>query len=308
MKRKIIFLVLIISPGMTAFACDICGCGAGSSYIGILPDFRKRFIGWRYQQNGLQSHLGPGGLPTYLSTTETYRSMELWGAANIGDRFRVAAFIPFSYLHRANQANTFSQQGPGDITIIGYYELLNKKRTVDNSNLLVQSLWIGAGVKLPTGRYDPADKNIAQAAQNTFQLGTGSMDYSLHAMYDIRLQDAGINTNASYKINTANKYDYRYGNKFTLNMLAYYKWLLRKKITLAPNAGALFETATKDRQSNDISVFGTGGYTVMGTVGLELSIKQISAGANFQTPLSQKMGEGKIKAGDRGMVYISYSF
>lgn len=308
MKKKLILLMLILPLGMAAYACDICGCGAGSSYIGILPDFRKRFIGLRYQQNGLQSHLGAGGVPTYLTTTETYRSMELWGATNIGDKFRVAAFIPFSYLRRANQEKTSSQQGPGDMTAIGYYRLLNKKRTTGNANLLVQSLWIGAGLKLPAGRYDPADKNIAQAAQNTFQLGTGSWDYSLHAMYDIRLQDAGINTNASYKINTANKYEYRYGNKFTLNMLAYYKWLVGKKISVAPNMGALFEAAAKDHRSRDISVFETGGRTVMGTLGLELSVKQISAGANFQTPVSQQLGEGKIKAGNRGMVYISYSF
>lgn len=43
-------------------------------------------------------------------------------------------------------------------------------------------------------------------------------------MYDVRLMDAGINTNVSYKINTTNKYDYRYGNKLSANIPACYKF------------------------------------------------------------------------------------
>ncbi|RYG48592.1 MAG: hypothetical protein EOO01_13380 [Chitinophagaceae bacterium] len=123
-------------------------------------------------------------------------------------------------------------------------------------------------------------------------------------MYDCRIRQTGINVNAGYKINTANEYEYRYGNKFTFNTLIYHRLPIGEKITLTPNAGALYETATKDWKTKDIRVWETGGHSLMGTVGLEISVGRISGGFNFQTPLSQRLGEEKVKARDRGMIHI----
>lgn len=88
MKKKIILLVLstvaLFANIPQSAACDVCGCGVGSYYMGILPDFNKRFIGLRYQQNRLQTHLGSNGIRTPNSTNETYRTMELWGLGTLG--------------------------------------------------------------------------------------------------------------------------------------------------------------------------------------------------------------------------------
>lgn len=289
---------------ISTFACDICGSGAGGSYFGILPEFRKSFFGLRYQQNSLIHHLGSAGSTTYLTTTETFRIMELWGAVNIGKKFRITGFVPVNFIQRSNQQGTFNDKGLGDISAIGYYQLLNKQNTFYNK-LLQQSLWIGGGIKLPTGKYNPDDKNIQQSSQNTFQLGTGSIDFSVNAMYDIRLQNAGINTNISYKINTTNQYDYSYGDKFTMNILGYYKFRTANTLSIAPNVGILLETATKDHATKDLEVWQTGGRSLMGTAGMEFNAGKISVGVNFQTPLSQRLGEGKVKAGDRAMIHIA---
>lgn len=109
-------------------------------------------------------------------------------------------------------------------------------------------------------------------------------------------------------MNTFNKYDYQYGNKFTANVLGYYKIRLTKDLTIAPNTGVLYETAEKDWKTNDIRVWETGGRSLMGTVGMEVSLGKISTGANFQTPLSRDLGEGKVKANNRGTVHVSFSF
>lgn len=53
--------------------------------------------------------------------------------------------------------------------------------------------------------------------------------------------DLGVNLNTSYKLNTENQYDYRYGNKFTGNLLAYYKFNIKQKIRIAPNAVDLLQ-------------------------------------------------------------------
>ncbi|MBO9659841.1 MAG: transporter, partial [Chitinophagaceae bacterium] len=218
MKKICIVLMLLCSA--SAFACDICGAGSGGSYLGIMPSFRKKFFGLRYQYNSLRHHLGPGGSINYLTTTETYNTIEAWGAVNIGNRFRVTAFVPYNFIQRVNQQEKMNDQGIGDITVIGYYRLLSK---VNDGDKLNHSLWIGAGAKLPSGKYNPEDKNVQQASQNTFQLGTGSVDFSIHAMYDISCRQTGLNLNVGYKMNTANEYGYRYGNKFTANALAYHR-------------------------------------------------------------------------------------
>jgi hypothetical protein len=248
------------------------------------------------------------GNRTYLSNRETFRVVECWGAVNIGKKFRVAAFIPYNFIERTEQQLTMKRSGVGDITTIGFYQLLNKQQAVGKNSPLVQSLWIGIGVKLPVGDYNPADKNIQESAQNTFQLGTGSVDFSAHLTYDIRLQKVGINTNISYKLNGDNRYAYHYGNKFTLNMLGYYNIQAGDKFVLAPNTGIMYEQAIKDRKTMDIQVWETGGYSMMGIIGLEIAVGKISTGGNVQTPLSQNLAEGKIRAGNRGMVHVSMAF
>ena len=306
--KKLLIISSILCCSLQSIACDICGSGAGGGYMGLLPGFRKRFISCRYLQNGTVSHLGANGASTYLTSYETFRIAEAWGAFNIGTKFRVAAFVPLNSMERNNGSGHFTKSGLGDISVIGYYQLFNSQRGEEERKGLVQSAWIGAGVKLPTGKYNPAEKNITASQQNSFQLGTGSTDFSVHGMYDIRLKDAGINVNTSYKLNTANTYGYKYGNKFTLNMLGYYKIRLSKSISIAPNTGVLYEQSAKDEKVKGISVWETGGHSLMGTAGLEVALGRIGLGANYQTPLQQQLGEGKIKARDRGMVYVSFSF
>ncbi|MBP7558512.1 MAG: transporter [Chitinophagaceae bacterium] len=306
--KKCIVLLCFSLVSLSVLACDICGSGAGGGYMGLLPGFRKRFISFRYSQNSLLSHLGSGGSSTYLTTKENFQLLELWGAVNLGKRFRIAGFVPVNFMQRENGLGHFKQNGLGDISLVGYYQMLNSDKELKKSNRLLQSLWLGAGIKAPSGRYNPEEKNVQEGSQNTFQLGTGSLDYSLHMMYDISLNNLGLNTNIGYRINSANKYDYRYGNKLTANVLAYYKWQLNDGYAISPNAGILYESSSKDHKTSGISVWETGGRSTMGTLGLEVALGRIGLGMNYQTPLTQHLGEGKLKAGDRGMAYLSFSF
>lgn len=301
-------LIFLLTGLYEAHACDICGCGVGNYYIGILPDFKKRFLGLRYQYKTLRSHLGPAGTTSYLTTDETYQTAELWGGWNIGKHFRVLGFVPVNFNSRENQGVTMSKSGIGDIAIIGYYQLLDKQQTILNSKLLVQSLWIGGGIKVPTGKYEPTERQENEDTPNNFQLGTASTDFTLNVMYDVRLMDFGVNTNVSYKINTANKYDYRYGNKFSANILAYYKFRVAEKMTVAPNAGMLYETAVKDKEDKKYAVDISGGHSLMATTGIEATFGPISLGGNFQPVISQQLADKRIKAGNRGMVHLTYLF
>lgn len=305
--KKIISLLILSSISVTSFACDICGCGAGNNYIGILPDFYKHIAGIRYRYNQVLSHVGVGGAKTPLTTKEQYNIVEAWGGWNLSDHIRVMAVLPYSFNEKTNQDLTARKSGIGDISVSGFYQLLNNRKTIsgeEKSNLLVQSLWLGGGVKFATGKYNPADRSLNGQSANLFQLGTGSYDFNVNAMYDVRLQDAGINLNANYKINTANSYDYQYGNKVSLNSQAYYKFRTKSKVMIAPNAGVQYESSQTDRDEN-IRVTTSGGNLLMGTIGLETAFGKFAVGANFQTPLSQRLASGIVKAEDRLMIHFA---
>jgi hypothetical protein len=306
MKKLILAALALSLSAKESKACDICGCGAGNSYIGILPDFNFKIFGMRYRYNHLRSHIGAGGVTTYLTTNESYRTAELWGGWNIGKRFRLMASLPYNFAEKATLTSTVSKNGIGDISLSGFYSLINNRKNIADK-LLVQSLWIGGGVKLATGKYEAADKSSNNQNANLFQLGTASTDFSLNMMYDVRLNDAGINVAAAYKMNTENKFDYQYGNKITLNSQAYYKFRIKNKVMLAPNAGMQFESSKKDFDKGfDVDI--SGGNLLMGTAGLEVSYRKISAGINLQTPFSQSLGALFIKAENRGMVHVSFIF
>jgi hypothetical protein len=301
-------LILFISAAMPFLsqACDICGCGVGNNYIGILPEFRKHIFGLRYRYNSMLTHVGVGGTFTYLTTKETYNTVEAWGGWNFSKKFRIMLSVPFSFNERTNQGVTNSKNGISDITLSGYYQLFNNRHTVLNSNLLVQSLWLGGGIKLATGKYNPSDKNSTNDNANLFQSGTGSYDFNIGVMYDIRLQDIGINLSSNYKIATANKYDYKYGNKFSMNAQAYYKFRIKNKFTIAPNAGIQYETAKNDFDKGFKTTV-SGGNLLLGTAGIETTFGKWAIGANFQRPFSQNLANGIIKAQDRVMTHIAFA-
>ena len=307
MKLKLILTIAIFGLTVSTKACDICGCGVGSYYIGILPEYNKRFMGLRYQYKTLQTHLGPQGQRTPLTTNETYQSTELWGGWNFGQKFRVLAFVPYNFNERFNQDERGTKNGLGDIAIIGYFNVFNKTGTL-GSKLLVQSLWFGAGIKTPTGNYEPTERLAVQESPNNFQLGTASTDFTFNAAYDIRYHDLGLNANVNYKLNTENIYNYRYGNKLSTNVLAYYKFRLFHTFTAAPNAGLLYEKSEKDIENNTYEVAVSGGHSLAAIAGVEFSAKGISFGANYQNVRSQNLAEGRAFAGNRIMTHISIPF
>ncbi len=303
----LLLLLCFITP--SSWACDICGCGAGNAYIGILPEFSSKIIGVRYRANALETHLGPGGTRSYLTTQEHYHTAELWGGWTWKDKFRVMATLPVGFNSKLNAEGRSAKSGLGDAGIQAYYRLLHHKNTlgVSNAGLLVQDLWIGGGVKLPTGKYETADRDLSGKSANLFQLGTGSFDFLFTLMYDLRFQNAGLNISGNYKGNTSNKYDYTYGNKGSGSAQLYYKFRIKQSATIAPNAGLSYEHSAPDLD-NGYKVFTSGGYILFGTIGTELLYKNIALGGNFQPVLSQDLANGAVMARHRLMIHVSLMF
>jgi hypothetical protein len=304
-SMKKIFLILaitILSTSMT-HACEICGCGQGNYYIGLMPQFKHHFIGLRYHFKRFNTVMADD--PTQFSR-DYYKTMELWGGWNFGKKWQVLAVIPYNFIHQVSDDGVTNNQGIGDIALMVNYKLFDKSKTTAKGKMIDQQLWIGAGVKAPTGKFNIDATDPALIAIANTQTGTASTDFMLNAMYNISINKIGINTNASYKLNTTNSDKYTFGNRFSASSIASYT-IKKDQITILPNLGLLYEnTAINKLDKQKLAQTGGGLLTAAG--GVELGYKKFIVGANIQLPISQRFASGQTEVKLKGMMHVTYAF
>ena len=303
MKKVFIISIILFIVNLTASACPICGCGGGNLYMGLLPDFKSHFIGLRYHYAQYHSQLVDD--PSQFATNY-YNSIELWGGMRVGKKFQVMAFVPYYFNKQVDDDGTTTPKGLGDITVLGQYQVFRKVGVTNSQDVIDQQLWLGGGIKLPTGPFnaEPMDSTTTIADINA-QIGTGSVDFLLSGLYTLSIGNVGINASANYKINTINQDDYKYGNKFTANLIAYYRVPL-KGSSIAPNLGLGYENIAENKLQNT-KVRYTGSTVTTVIAGIEVNFKRVGLGINGQFPVSQNFAEGQTKLNFKGMMHITYS-
>jgi len=302
MKKYFLFFLIIFAQ-MDAFACDVCGCGAGSYYIGLMPQFHKNFVGMRYRYSVFDSHLGRSSQSNVFATQEIFRTTEIWSRFYPHQKVQILAFLPYHSNTQIESRVAKNLQGIGDVMTIANYNVFN---TLYDTTVFKHSLWLGGGVKLATGKYKYNQADNRQVANPSFQLGTGSNDFLLTANYLIRYRKFGVNADISYKINTQNSQNYRFGNRLSSNLQAFY---IRQigSFGIMPSGGFYFEKSATDVKNNYL-VENTGGSLLAASLGIDLFFKKLSCGFNFQSPISQNLADGQINASNRFLANFTFSF
>jgi hypothetical protein len=310
MKNLIVsfsFAILFLFLSFPSKACDLCGCGAGSYYLGVMPQFQKNFVGLRYRSASFDSHLGQetGNYSSLFETQERFYTTEIWARFYPHPKLQLLAFLPYQWNFQDENNTTKSLSGMADASIIAQYEILNTTNDTI-SQKFEHSFFVGSGIKLPTGKSDFDEENSLQVANANFQLGTGSTDFLLTSQYTIRYKKIGFTADASYKINTENSQDYRFGNRVSSNATLFY---LKQfgKFGFMPTLGVYYENSQKDKRENKM-VLDTGGNLVNAVFGTQIYTGRFMFGVNYQTPLKQSLANNQIKSNDRFMIQTAFLF
>ncbi len=301
MRKFICATTVALLLSISANACEICGCGLGSYYIGMMPQFSHKFIGLRYQYRRFHTVMADDASQF---SNDYYKTTELWAGWNIGKKWQLIAILPYNIVHQVSDDGVTNNQGIGDIAVMANYKLfdLNSNR---NGRAFAQQLWFGAGIKVPTGKFNVDATDPALVAVANTQTGSASTDFMLNAMYNVRINKLGINTSASYKINTSNRDKYSFGNKFSAGSMVYYA-AKKGAVGIMPNMGLMFEN-TASNSLQKVTVAQTGGHLFSASAGLELSYKKLTVGASVQLPLSQNFSNGQTELKSKGMLHVTFS-
>ena len=303
--KKIFLLSASCLIVVSSAACDVCGCALGGNYYGLLPLNNKNFVGLRWSQAKFYAHMNHHSeyLPEEYSF-DTYHKAELWGRFNLTDRLQVFAFVPYNYNRMEGNLQETRTSGLGDITLIANYRLLE---TTDDSEPFKHLLMLGGGVKLPTGKNDHMDGGVP--INPNFQLGSGSIDFLMSAVYTLRYEKIGLNIETGYKINTRNDDAYRFGNQFNLASHFFYSKSVGA-VSFLPNAGLYYESAARHRDRRSI-VTNTGGTALFASGGMETYVANFSIGVNYKYPLQQQYNSddiADIESKDRWTITVAYVF
>jgi len=137
--------------------------------------------------------------------------------------------------------------------------------------------------------------------------GSGSTDFILNSIYTVRYGRAGINLDASYKVNTKNKQSFQYGNTVTTGARAFFWQNIGKRVSVLPNIGILFEQTAKDQHYGEKQQFSGGSVTNL-VAGTDIYIQRFVFGASFYKPLQSDLSEGLVTQQSRLTATISIIF
>ena len=308
--KKLFLSIIVFFVAAATYACPICGCGVGGFYIGLLPTYKSQFIGVRYQYSHYETQLADE--PDQFSH-DHYHQAEIYGGVTLGKHWQLLGFVPYHFNHQITDDGIVDRNGLGDVTVLANYKLWESAKLNKNNSSFQQEFWLGAGLKLPTGKYAVNFKDSTSEELDDLlgdvnsQLGTGSTDFIFNAMYNVHMGKFGINTTANYKVNTINNSHFKYGDRFSVNSFAYYQAKTGKRIYMAPNVGLLYQYSMPNHLAKD-KVEETGGYVALASAGLDVNLGKITVGTNIQVPFSQDYAHGQTVEKLSGLVHLTYTF
>ena len=304
MKKIVLIIILLINFQAIAISrfydededCDACGCSANGGSLGFSSLLNKNFVGVRYFHQSYSSKDGLYNNSPWVK--ERFNTVQLWSKIPIAKRFQLVAIVPFQFHNNDKSSGAQAITGIGDISVAGTYTLLEKFSEESFSH----NLEIGAGLKLPTGKYDAT---INGTVNPSFQVGTGSYDALLLLEYTMFKEKFGWNTALSYNLKSENKEKYQFGDQFNYSSALFYTTNINN-MKLIPQLGISGEVFQKNKQFGE-TLRDTKGDVLFTKIGLEIGINKLGIGISGMLPISQNLTGRKVESNYRLSLNLNYN-
>lgn len=267
MKKLLLILSLSLGLLSSSQACDVCGCGSGGAFVGLLPGTSGHFLGLRSQYasfNHPRTSLNFNGESRVIS--DHFYRQELWLRYYLSKRLQLVAQLPYQ-IHQRRETNGMIQiQGLGDWQINALYQLLPWQQDQASFSNWSHSLYLGAGLGLPTGPFMQRDAGGAMLPA-LFQIGSGAYSGMLRSLYLLKYRESGLLLDFSHRRFRANELDYQLGAQSALSLIPFHNigWGANRLII---SSGLLYEDFGPDLDFGQTKP-STGGATLLWHGGLD---------------------------------------
>lgn len=280
------------------YDCDACGCSASGGSLGFSSMLNANFVGVRYFYQNYESRDGIFANSPWIK--ENFNTIQAWARIPVTENIQISTLIPYHFNNRELSTGEDAIAGLGDITVMGLYKLWATK---SDSAVVNQSVTLGVGLKMPTGKF--SEVNNLGTVNQSFQLGTGSWDFPFVAEYVVKRNELGLNTMFNYIVKTENKDSFQYGNQFNYASTLFYLFDLNS-VQLVPQAGIAGEVYNGNKQFN-LDVPNTAGDVLFSKFGIEVGKDKFSLGVNAMLPINQNLSNGAMEAKYRWSVNLNYT-
>lgn len=295
MKHILCCMLLCTGAVISSFACNTCGSSSTGQSLGLLPSMHKHFAGVQYQRRIFSSiHTALAENNPAEHSEEHYNTFQVWGRYHLGERVQVFGFVPYQVNIQRKGGSATQISGVGDVSVLANVALI---RTEDEEAKWNSVLLAGGGVKAPTGAWSSVNVTDRNGLPN-MQPGSGAWDFIMNANYTLQNGQWGSNAEASYTVTTVSEDGYKYGNKLSAGLLAFYKWQ-KGNFAMLPQAGARCEYALHDYDNYKRKWLNeqTGGCLIYGSIGLQAYYKRAGLQLNYLLPLPSYYAGGNVTAG-----------
>lgn len=277
-------------------ACSSCGGSAALGFSGILPHLNQHSVGLKWSHSRYDNHFQQ--TEANASVEEYYNNLELAGRFYLTQRLQLNIALPYAINNRYYNGRHSEMSGIADSRLLLKYDIFN---TADSLGKNVKHLLsAGAGVKIPTSRIDGDD----YTGTFTFQPGSKTFDLLFAADHTMKYRQAGISSAFNYQLNTRDRDDTRYGNRFSAGSALFY-WFKAGKLAVIPLLGAQFEHSTAT-QHDGMAIGESKAW--FANAGIDLMFWQMHLSALYQRPFRGDYVVSEMYIGDRFTLSLNYIF
>lgn len=203
-------------------ACDVCGCSINTGGGEVIPGMFQHYVGLRSNIRSFSSeHLTLFDDEPTLYTKEWFHTSEAHFRYSPTRRVQLFGFMPYNSVWKQEEGTVYQSQGIGDFRVRANVVVVDQKEEETNATLM--NLFLGASLKMPTGRSEYLSAGESAIFHRNMLPGTGSWDAAIHADFVYGKKDVGGMASATYMFRGTNDYQYQFGNLMAGQLTAFYK-------------------------------------------------------------------------------------